>query len=207
MVDHGSTDTTQEVVAQWMDSVTYLRREFDSGPQFSWLDGERLASHGRVKTLHHDDGLELTSMERCLALMEPDVGFIFTIAMLSGPKKINVLFDNVFQRSGVFESRKDRRIVAKTMISPTALLVRKQELIDEIYADREPFQAKSLRGAGADHFLKLLPCRATKSSVTSVIPWRTSAPTPGPSKSKQFLLVKRHHLPRSALKYPVTTHF
>lgn len=158
VVDHGSTDTTQEVVAQWMDSVTYLRREFDSGPQFSWLDGVLLASHDRVKILHDDDWLEPTFMERCLALMEPDVGFVFTAATVTDPEKqkINVLFDNVFQRSGVFECRRDRRIVAETMISPTALLMRKQELIDGIYADRLPFQVNSFHGAGADHFLKLL---------------------------------------------------
>jgi hypothetical protein len=62
----------------------------------------------------------------------------------------------VFSASGIFESRKDRRIVAETMISPTALLLRKQELIDGIYVDLLPFQKHRFHGAGADHFLKLL---------------------------------------------------
>lgn len=158
IVDHGSTDSTPKIVAQWADRVTYLRREIDSGPQFSWLDGVLVASHDIVKILHDDDWLEPTFMERCLSLMKPDVGFVFTAATVTNPdkQKINTLFESVFPRSGVFHSPKHRRIVAETMISPTALLLRKQELIDGIYVDRLPFQVQRFHGAGADHFLKLL---------------------------------------------------
>lgn len=158
VVDHGSTDSTREIVTQWAGRVTYLRRDVDSGPQFSWLDGVLLASHDIVKILHDDDWLEPTFIERCLSLMEPGVGFVFTAATVTDVEKhtLNTLFENVFPHSGIFQSRRDRRIVAETMISPTALLLRKQELVDGIYVERLPFQIQRFHGAGADHFLKLL---------------------------------------------------
>jgi glycosyltransferase involved in cell wall biosynthesis len=158
VVDHGSSDRTEELVKQWGASITYLRRDVDSGPQFSWLDGILLASNEFVKILHDDDWLEPTFVERSVALMHPGVGFVFSAATVTDPEKqaINVLFNSVFDSSGVFGSRRARRIAAETMISPTALLLRKQELVDGIYVDRLPFQVERYHGAGADHYLKLL---------------------------------------------------
>ena len=158
IVDHGSTDSTPDTVAQWGSKVTYLRREVDSGPEFSWLDGVLLSSCEFVKILHDDDWLEATFMERCLDLMKPDVGFVCTAATVTNATgdPINVLFDSLFPHSGVFGSKRERRKVAETMVSPSALLLRRQELIDGIYAGRLPFQLGTYHGAGADHFLKLL---------------------------------------------------
>jgi len=158
IVDHGSTDSTPVVARQWGDRVVYLRREFDSGPQFSWLDGVLIASHEFVKILHDDDWLEPTFVEQSIALMAPDVGFVFTAATVTDENKapINTLFASVLKGSGTYTTRQDRRVVAETMISPTALMLRKQELIDGIYVDRLPFQQHRFHGAGADHFLKLL---------------------------------------------------
>ena len=158
IVDHGSTDSTPETVAQWGSKVTYLRREVDSGPQFSWLDGVLLSSCEFVKILHDDDWLEGTFMQECLDLMKPDVGFVCTAATVTNATgdPINVLFDSLFPHTGVFGSRRERRKIAETMVSPSALLLRRQELVDGIYAGRLPFQLGTYHGAGADHFLKLL---------------------------------------------------
>jgi glycosyltransferase involved in cell wall biosynthesis len=158
IVDHGSTDSTPDTVAQWGSKVTYLRRDIDSGPQFSWLDGVLLSSCEFVKILADDDWLEVTFMEECLELMGPDVGFVCTAATVTNAKgdPINVLFHSLFPHSGVFGSRSERRKVAETMVSPSALLLRRQELVDGIYAGRLPFQLGTYHGAGADHFLKLL---------------------------------------------------
>lgn len=158
VVDHGSTDTTPDVIAAWGAAVRYIRREVDSGPQFSWLDGALLASHDVVKILHDDDWLDSSFMERCLALMEPQVGFVFTAANVTDRDKqpLNTLFANAFAESGIYSSRSDRHRVAQMMISPTALVLRKQELIDGIYVDRLPFQESTFHGAGADHYLKML---------------------------------------------------
>jgi glycosyltransferase involved in cell wall biosynthesis len=158
IVDHGSTDSTPRDVLQWGDNVVYVRRETDSGPQFSWLDGVLMSSCEFVKILPDDDWLEPTFMERCLSLMSPRVGFVSTAATVTDMNKtpINTLFSSLFSESGVKKSRRDRDLVAQTMISPTALLLRKQELIDGIYVGRLPFQIGTYHGAGADHFLKLL---------------------------------------------------
>jgi glycosyltransferase involved in cell wall biosynthesis len=158
IVDHGSTDSTPETVAQWGSKVRYLRREVDSGPQFSWLDGVLLSSCEFVKILHDDDWLEATFIEKCLDLMKPHVGFVCTAATVTNAEgdPINVLFDSLFPYSGVLGSKRDRRKIAETMVSPSALLLRRQELVDGIYAGRLPFQVETYHGAGADHFLKLL---------------------------------------------------
>lgn len=158
IVDHGSTDSTPKLVTQWGDQVVYLRRNLDSGPEFSWLDGVLRASCEFVKILHDDDWLEPTFIERCLALMSPTVGFVATAATVTDMQKnpINTLFDSLFSTSGIRKSRSDRNLVAETMISPTALLSRRQDLIDGIYAGRLPFQVGTYHGAGADHYLKLL---------------------------------------------------
>jgi glycosyltransferase involved in cell wall biosynthesis len=158
VVDHGSTDNTPEDVGAWGPAVRYMRREIDSGPQFSWLDGVLLASHDEVKILHDDDWLDPAFMERCLALLKPDVGFVFSAANVTDVKKqpVNTLFHEAFPRSGIYGSPAERRRVAQMMISPTALLLRKQELLDGIYVNRLPFQENTFHGAGADHYLKMV---------------------------------------------------
>jgi glycosyltransferase involved in cell wall biosynthesis len=158
VVDHGSTDNTPDVVGAWGPAVRYMRREIDSGPQFSWLDGVLLASHDEVKILHDDDWLDPSFMERCLAVLEPDVGFVFTAAHVTDVEKrsVNTLFHEAFPRSGVYGTRAERRRVAQMMISPTALVLRKQELLDGIYVNRLPFQGNTFHGAGADHYLKMV---------------------------------------------------
>ena len=158
IVDHGSTDSTAKVVRQWGDKIKYVRRKYDSGPEFSWLDGVLSASSEFVKILHDDDWLEPTFIEQCLVLMSPTVGFVGTAATVTDMQQnpINTLFESLFLTSGIKKSRLDRNLVAETMISPTALLLRRQELVDGIYAGRLPFQVGTYHGAGADHYLKLL---------------------------------------------------
>jgi len=158
VVDHGSTDNTPTVVSAWGPAVRYMRREIDSGPQFSWLDGVLLASNDIVKILHDDDWLDESFMERCLGLMDPDVGFVFSAAHVTDMERnpVNTLFHDAFPQSGIYGSGSERRRVAQMMISPTALVLRKQELIDGIYVDRLPFQEHTFHGAGADHYLKML---------------------------------------------------
>lgn len=158
VVDHGSTDCTPTTVSAYGDRITYLRRETDSGPEFSWLDGVLVASCEIVKILHDDDWLEPTFMERTTDLLHDDVGFVFSAAWVKGTEKelLNTLNDTLFPRSGVYSSRRDRREVAKTMISPTALVMRKSDLVDGIYSGKLPFQSTGYHGAGADHYLKLL---------------------------------------------------
>ena len=158
VVDHGSTDQTPGLVRRWGPDVRYMRREIDSGPQFSWLDGALLASHEFVKILHDDDWLDPSFMERCLGLMDPSTGFVFSAAHVTdmGRNPMNTLFNDAFPKTGVYGSRSERLRVAKMMISPTALVLRKQELIDGIYVDRLPFQENTFHGAGADHYLKMV---------------------------------------------------
>lgn len=158
VVDHGSTDSTPAAVAAYGDRVRYIRRELDSGPEFSWLDGVLVASTEFVKILHDDDWLEPTFMEQTCALLHDDVGFVFSAAWVKGTEKelLNTLYDKILPKSGVYSSRGDRRKIAEAMISPTALVMRKSDLVDGIYSGKLPFQTAGYHGAGADHYLKLL---------------------------------------------------
>ena len=158
VVDHGSSDRTAEAMVGYSESVTYVRRDFDSGPQFSWLDGVTLANHEPVKILHDDDWLDPNYMERCLELLVGDVGFVFSGANLcdGNAQVIDQLFLNILPRTGTYGSSSQRRLVAEKMISPTAMLMRKHDLIDGIYLERLPFQSARHLGAGADHYIKLL---------------------------------------------------
>ena len=158
VVDHGSSDQTPELIRAWGQAVRYVRRDVDSGPQYSWLDGALLASHEFVKILHDDDWLDRSFMDRCLSLMDSGTGFVFSAATVTDMDgiRMNTLFDDAFSKSGVYGSRSERLRVANMMISPTALVLRKQELIDGIYVDRLPFQENTFHGAGADHYLKMM---------------------------------------------------
>ena len=39
VVNHGSTDNTDEIVSSYGDRVYYIKRDRDFGPHFCWLDG------------------------------------------------------------------------------------------------------------------------------------------------------------------------
>src|SRR5260370_22618408 len=69
--DHGSKDDTREVVARYKDRVRYIRRELDSGPFFSWLDGILHAGSDFVHITHDDDWIEDNFIEKFLSVFSP----------------------------------------------------------------------------------------------------------------------------------------
>ena len=152
VVDHGSSGQTPALIDTWGQAVRHVRRDIDSGPHFSWLDGALLASHEFVRILHDDDWLDPSFMERCLSLMDSSTGFVFSAAHVTDMDRfrMNTLFDHAFPESGIYRSRSERLRVANMIISPSGLLLRKRELIDGIYVDRLPFQENTFHGAGAD---------------------------------------------------------
>src|SRR5262249_99699 len=69
--DHGRTDNTEEAVASYKDKVKYIRRDLDSGPFFSWLDGILSARSEYVHITHDDDWIEPNFVEKCLGTFSP----------------------------------------------------------------------------------------------------------------------------------------
>lgn len=158
IVDHGSGEPTRSLVRGFEPRVKYLRRHEDSGPEFAWLDGVLTASSENVKILFDDDWLEPSFMEHALALLEPDVGFVFSVTNVlqeDGNSSVK-LFDTLLQRTGIYHLRRDRRVVAEKMISPSAIVMRRQDWIRGLHPAGAPLQNLHYHGAGADHWVKLL---------------------------------------------------
>lgn len=159
VVDHGSSEETQRVCESLPSAVTVIRREKDSGPIFSWLDGVLHASTDYIN-LHFDDDLKHPKFaEECLKLMRPNVGMVFTQARIidaSGTPSSLLLFRNWFPESGVYPSADLSPYFRKTLVSPCAVVYRRQHLLDALYVGRLPNQTFDYHGVGPDLYLQLL---------------------------------------------------
>lgn len=82
LCDHGSTDNTPEVAARYKNRIYYIRREEDKGPIVCWRDAIEHASGEIVHITYDDDWIEPTFMEKTIALLHDDVGFVYTNAMV-----------------------------------------------------------------------------------------------------------------------------
>jgi glycosyltransferase involved in cell wall biosynthesis len=161
VVDHGSNDKTPEVVRGFGSAVEYVRREVDSGPIYSWIDGVVRAKTEFVKILFDDDILDHSFVSEALSLMNDQVGFVASNARVvdldSGEVIRESLFYPGFRHTGVFRCSGLTGVwVSRIMISPSALLMRKVDLLSGLYMENLPFQMSSHHGAGPDHFVKLL---------------------------------------------------
>lgn len=160
VIDHGSSDGTPEMMKNFADRVTYVRREDDMGVIAAWLDGLLHCNSDLVKILFDDDGFESTFIEEALLLLRDDVGFVFSevsVRDIKTNREVGHMFDFRGVGSGVY-SNKSRfgKVVAKTMISPSAMLLRRSEALEAIFFGKLPLQHHEFRGAGPDHLMKLL---------------------------------------------------
>lgn len=158
VVDHGSSDETTRIPKIFGDSIRFIRREFDSGPHFSWLDGCLMAQTPFIKLLFDDDFLEPTFIEKTMELLSPSVGFVFSRATIidAEGRPATELFNGIVRGSGVFHKMVDRRAVRTPVISPSAAVFRREDLIDSLFIDKLPLQERKYHGVGPDHFVKLL---------------------------------------------------
>ena len=160
VVDHGSSDNTPTIMQKFGSEITYIRNEDDFGPIYSWIDGVVRANTEFVKILFDDDVLAPTFVAESLSLMGPDTAFVASNARVvdldSGKTIIESLFGG-FRKPGVFRcSGLKGAWVSKLMISPSALLLRRSDLLDGLYLGSLPLQTSKHHGAGPDHFVKLL---------------------------------------------------
>ncbi len=158
VVNHGSTDTTDDVVASYGNRIRYIKSETDFGPHFCWLDGVIRAQGDYVHLQYDDDWLEPSYIEELVQLMEPDVGFAFSTARVvnTDTGESELAFNSVNQESGIFPTKMIEKYVLKRLISPGAALYRKQDLIDAIYQGNLPLGNAHYHGVGPDAFATLL---------------------------------------------------
>ena len=160
VVDHGSTDNTETVVKSFGPAIEYVRLENDFGPVFSWIHGALSAKTEFVKLLYDDDVLAPAFISEALSLMSNEVGFVASNASIldldTGELVTDSLFGS-FTETGVFKCAGVRGAkISRLMISPSALLLRKQDLLDGLYLGSLPFSEFEHHGAGPDHYVKLL---------------------------------------------------
>lgn len=159
VVDHGSSDDTEAVMRAFGDQVTYIRREVDHGPIFSWVDGVLNSKTPFIKLLFDDDYLAPDFVEACEKLMNDDVGFVVTqaeVVDLEDERVLSTQFQCPAAKTSTYTNgSRLGKVIESAMISPSALLLRRSEALDALYLGKLPFQRYSYFGAGPDHYLKL----------------------------------------------------
>ena len=105
--DHGSTDTTPEVVKKYGDKIKYIRRELDSGVHFCWLDGILHATNDLIHINYDDDWIDPTYIEECMQLFTENVGCVFSdaIAYHDDEKKFGRTLFSLTNQTGVYTTK------------------------------------------------------------------------------------------------------
>ena len=159
VADHGSTDTTPAVAESYGSKITYVRREKDFGPHFCWLEGVLHAPGDYIHLQYDDDWIAPSFIEKCVSLMQDDVGFAFSGAEVVDDKtgrQMMTQFLDWLPSTGVFENHQAEDKIVSSLISPGAALFRKQILLDALYQGRLPLQNSDYHGVGPDIFASLL---------------------------------------------------
>jgi glycosyltransferase involved in cell wall biosynthesis len=136
LCDHGSTDNTPEVAASYGDRIRYIRKEKDLGPIVCWRDGIEHASGDVVHINYDDDWIDPQFMERTLALLTDDVGFVYTRTRIHTPGEAET---KVLQEhpAGVHPVSKvvQHLLRAKLTISPGCAIFRKKDLLKNLLTE------------------------------------------------------------------------
>ncbi len=159
VVDHGSTDHTQDVASSYGDLITYIQRKHDFGPHFCWLDGVLHSSHDLIHLQYDDDWLEQTYIEACLDVMDEKTGFAFSVVRIvkdTDKTESELMFDKWLDASGTYPVKQLERRLLRSLISPGCCLFRREILIDGLYQGRLPLQENEYHGVGPDRFLAFL---------------------------------------------------
>lgn len=158
IVNHGSTDNTDEIVETYGNSVRYIKRDNDFGPHFCWLEGVLSATTQFVHLQYDDDWIEPNFIESCLSLMEPDVGFAFSSVHICDDKTSKIIetqFNDWLPKTGIYKNSRLEKRILNSLISPGCALYRKQLLLDSLYQGRLPLATAEYRGVGPDCWITL----------------------------------------------------
>jgi len=158
VVDHGSSDDTPAVAASFGDRIRYLRRDIDHGVHFCWLDGVLAAKAEFIHLNFDDDFMRPQFVEKCMALMRPDVAFTMSVAEVRDEvtgKTLNHLFSNLGP-TGIHSVCGYMRHQINGLISPCALILRKKDILDQLYVGAVPFARHEYRGVGPDWLMSAM---------------------------------------------------
>lgn len=159
LVNHGSTDHTDDVAKEFGDQIVYVKRDNDFGPHYCWLDGIMHATSDFIHMQFDDDWIEPNYISECMRLMTSETGFVFsnnamyydeTDEMVAKPH------DGPMKGTGIYNSSTIERWFMKRLISPAAMIYRRSDLIDALYQGNLPFSNNHYHGVGPDLYVTLL---------------------------------------------------
>lgn len=158
--NHGGSDNTDEMIKQFDGRIKYIKKDADKGLNFCTLDGV-LESEGEfINLLFDDDWIEPNYLEECLKFFDdPSVGFVFTPANLFNDKDQRVediLHNNFLFETGIYKVKNYELNFLSRIISPSAFIIRKKDMIDSLYNGNLPLDKYSYKGVGPDRFMILL---------------------------------------------------
>ena len=158
VVDHGSADDTPAVAASFGDRIRYLRREVDHGVHFCWLDGVINTQTEFIHLNFDDDFMRPQFVEKCMALMGPDVAFTMSAAEVrdeSTGAALCQLFATLGP-TGVHPVCRYMRTQISGLVSPGAIILRKKDILDQLYIGGVPFARHEYRGVGPDWLMSAM---------------------------------------------------
>lgn len=158
VVNHGSTDNTDEIVLSYGEQVKYIKSEQDFGPHYCWLDGVMQCTADYVHLQYDDDWLQPSYIEKVMTVMTEETGLAFSMAVNFHTEtgESNPVFSPPFQESGIYTRKQVEKYLLANMISPGAMIYRKQDLIDALYQGKLPIGDAHFHGVGPDCFVTLL---------------------------------------------------
>lgn len=158
--NHGGSDGTDEMVKQFNGKIKYIKKKKDRGLNYCTLDAVTEAKGEYINLLFDDDWLDPNYLKECIKYFDnPKVGFVFTPAKMYDEKikKIEKIYhDDFLQKDGIYSVSKYEFNFLSRVISPTAFLIRKKDMIDSLYNGKLPLEKHSYKGVGPDRLMILL---------------------------------------------------
>jgi glycosyltransferase involved in cell wall biosynthesis len=158
--NHGGTDGTDKMIQEFNGKIRYIKKEKNHGPHYCWLEGVMEASGEYINLLFDDDWIEPSYLEKTMKYFDnQDVGFVFSSANLfdDQSQKVLKIFHNEFLfKSGIYEVDRHESFFLGRLISPTALIIRKKDMIDALYVGNLPLSKNNYKGVGPDRLMTLL---------------------------------------------------
>jgi glycosyltransferase involved in cell wall biosynthesis len=158
--NHGGTDGTDKMIQEFNGKIRYIKKEKNHGPHYCWLEGVMEASGEYINLLFDDDWIEPSYLEKTMKYFDNhDVGFVFSSANLfdDQSQKVLKIFHNEFLfKSGIYEVDRHESFFLGRLISPTALIIRKKDMIDALYVGNLPLSKNNYKGVGPDRLMTLL---------------------------------------------------
>jgi glycosyltransferase involved in cell wall biosynthesis len=142
--DAGSKDGTKDLCESYGDKINYYRLPKDPGYMCSWYIAASMATGEIIHWGLDDDWMEPTYMSRCIEMLLPDVGMVFTEAMLyfddATTNKLNLQWDVPATVNRISSESIEQALLGMQMtISPSCWIARRKDILDNLVVGKLPY--------------------------------------------------------------------